>query len=185
MDRVFRGIGSFSVKFRWFIIAAWVIAAVAVPHFLPSLASVTQGNNANFLPASAPSEQAATLAKPFGGSNEVPVLVLAARSSAPLAATDQTWLASLQTDLHQVKTVTLVRDLGLSTDGHAVQLVQGATRETTTTPRARATAQPQCHQSTMRSSSLTGGAAGAWAGDFTSVVAARVMSVWVQTIGLG
>jgi RND superfamily putative drug exporter len=122
MDRVFRGIGSFSVKFRWFIIAAWVIAAVAVPHFLPSLASVTQGNNANFLPASAPSEQAATLAKPFGGSNEVPVLVLAARSSAPLAATDQTWLASLQTDLHQVKTVTLVRDLGLSTNGHAVQI---------------------------------------------------------------
>ena len=79
MDRVFRGIGSFSVKFRWFIIAAWVIAAVAVAHFLPSLASVTQGNNANFLPASAPSEHAATLAKPFGGSNEVPVLVLAAR----------------------------------------------------------------------------------------------------------
>jgi hypothetical protein len=94
MDRVFRGIGSFSVKFRWFIIAAWVITAVAVAHFLPSLASVTQGNNANFLPASAPSEHAATLAKPFGGSNEVPVLVLAARSSAPLSSSDQTWLAS-------------------------------------------------------------------------------------------
>ena len=83
MDRVFRGIGSFSVQFRWFIIVAWVIAAVAVPHFLPSLASVTQGNNANFLPASAPSEHAATLAKPFGGSNVVPVLVLAARGSGP------------------------------------------------------------------------------------------------------
>ena len=66
-NRVFRGIGSFSVRFRWFIIAAWVIAAVAVPQFLPSLASVTQGNNANFLPASAPSEHAAKLAKPFGG----------------------------------------------------------------------------------------------------------------------
>ena len=122
MDRVFRGIGSFSVKFRWVIIAAWLIAAVAVAHFLPSLASVTQGNNANFLPASAPSEHAATLAKPFGGSNEVPVLVLAARSSAPLAASDQTWLGTLQTDLRQVKTVTLVRDLGLSADGHATQI---------------------------------------------------------------
>jgi len=122
MDRVFRGIGSFSVKFRWFIIAAWVIAAVAVPRFLPSLASVTQGNNANFLPASAPSEHAATLAKPFGGSNEVPVLVLAARTAGPLTSTDQTWLTSLQTSLHQVKTVTLVRDLGLSSNGHATQL---------------------------------------------------------------
>jgi len=27
----------------------WVLATVAVPRFLPSLASVTQGNNANFL----------------------------------------------------------------------------------------------------------------------------------------
>ncbi|HTT52039.1 MAG TPA: MMPL family transporter [Streptosporangiaceae bacterium] len=122
MDRIFRGIGSFSVKFRWFIIAAWVVAAVAVPRFLPSLASVTQGNNANFLPASAPSEHAATLAKPFGGSNEVPVLVLAARGSGALTAADQTWLAGLQKDLGQVKTVTLVRDLGVSTDGRAAQL---------------------------------------------------------------
>src|SRR6202042_1400092 len=95
VDRVFRGIGSFSVKFRWFIIAAWVITAVAVPRFLPSLASVTQGNNANFLPASAPSEHAVTLAKPFGESAAVPVLVLAARSSGPLTRADQAWLASL------------------------------------------------------------------------------------------
>ena len=83
MDKVFRGLGSFSVRFRYVIIAAWLIAAVAVPHFLPSLASVTQGNNANFLPASAPSEHAATLAKPFGESNVVPVLVLAARPRHP------------------------------------------------------------------------------------------------------
>ncbi|HEY2126614.1 MAG TPA: MMPL family transporter [Streptosporangiaceae bacterium] len=122
VDRVFRGIGSFSVKFRWFIIAAWVIAAVAVPRFLPSLASVTQGNNANFLPASAPSEHAVTLAKPFGESAAVPVLVLAARSSDPLTGADQAWLASLDTKLHQVKTVTLVRDLGVSTNGHAAQI---------------------------------------------------------------
>src|SRR4029077_5568551 len=27
----FRGIGSFAVKFRWFVLVAWVIAAVAVP----------------------------------------------------------------------------------------------------------------------------------------------------------
>jgi uncharacterized membrane protein YdfJ with MMPL/SSD domain len=76
IDSVFRGIGSFSVRFRWFIVVAWVAAAVAVPHFLPSLASVTQGNNADFLPASAPSEHAAKLATPFGTTNVVPVLVL-------------------------------------------------------------------------------------------------------------
>jgi hypothetical protein len=37
-----------------------------VPKFLPSLSSVTQGNNSAFLPADTPSEQAAQLAAPFG-----------------------------------------------------------------------------------------------------------------------
>ena len=122
IDKIFRGIGSFSVRFRWFVVVAWLVAAGLVPHFLPSLASVTQGNNANFLPASAPSEHAAKLATPFGSSSETPVLVLAARTSAPLTAADQAWLAGLQEDLRTVRTVTVVRDLGVSPDGHAVQV---------------------------------------------------------------
>ena len=122
IDKIFRGIGSFSVRFRWFVVVAWLIAAGLVPHFLPSLASVTQGNNANFLPASAPSEHAAKLATPFGSSSETPVLVLAARTSAPLTAADQAWLTGLQKDLRAVHTVTVVRDLGVSPDGHAVQV---------------------------------------------------------------
>jgi putative drug exporter of the RND superfamily len=122
IDKIFRGIGSFSVRFRWFVVVAWLVAAGLVPHFLPSLASVTQGNNANFLPASAPSEHAAKLATPFGSSSETPVLVLAARTGAPLTAADQAWLAGLQKDLRTVHTVTVVRDLGVSPDGHAVQV---------------------------------------------------------------
>ncbi len=51
-----------------------------------------------------------------------PVLVLAGRSSAPLTAADQTWLAGLPKDLRGVPTVTLVRDLGASPDGHAEQI---------------------------------------------------------------
>jgi len=50
------------------------------------------------------------------------VLVLAARASAPLTAADQAWLAGLQKDLRTVHTVTVVRDLGVSPDGHAVQV---------------------------------------------------------------
>jgi uncharacterized membrane protein YdfJ with MMPL/SSD domain len=116
------GIGSFSVRFRWFIVVAWLVAAGLVPHFLPSLASVTQGNNADYLPASAPGEHAAKLATPFGTSNVTPVLILAARTSAPLTAADQTWLAGLQKDLRSVRTVTLVRNLGASPEGHAEQV---------------------------------------------------------------
>ena len=84
IDGIFRAIGHFAVKFRWIVLAAWVVAAVAVPRFLPSLASVTQGNNANFLPASAPSQHAADLAAPFGGTNLTPVPVVAAASHGQL-----------------------------------------------------------------------------------------------------
>ena len=91
----FRGIGSFAVKFRWFVLVAWVIAAVAVPRALPSLSSVTQGNNANFLPASAPSEHALKLAGPLGGSALLPVPVVAA-AQGTLTPADQAWLQKLQ-----------------------------------------------------------------------------------------
>ena len=118
---VFRGIGSFAVKFRWLVIVVWVVAAVAVPRALPSLSSVTQGNNANFLPASAPSEHALKLAAPLGGSSLLPVPVVAA-AQGTLTPADQAWLQKLQRDLAKVPTVVKVRDLGRSPDGQAAQL---------------------------------------------------------------
>ena len=120
---IFGGIGAFAVKFRWFVIAAWVIAAIAVPRFLPSLASVTQGNNSAFLPASAPSEQAAQLAVPFGTTNLIPIPVIAAVSQGTLSTADEAWLTTLQHDLGTVPTVTTVKDLGRSADGQAAQLL--------------------------------------------------------------
>ncbi len=119
---IFRGIGSFAVKFRWFVLLAWVVAAVAVPRALPSLSSVTQGNNANFLPASAPSEHALQLAAPLGGSTLTPVPVVAASAQGALTTADQAWLQKLQHDLGQVPTVVRVRDLGRAPDGQAAQL---------------------------------------------------------------
>jgi RND superfamily putative drug exporter len=119
---IFGGIGSFAVKFRWFVVLAWVVAAVAVPRALPSLSSVTQGNNANFLPASAPSEHALQLAAPLGGSTLTPVPVVAASTQGALSAADQAWLGTLQHDLGRVPTVVRVRDLGHSPDGQAAQL---------------------------------------------------------------
>jgi putative drug exporter of the RND superfamily len=120
---IFGGIGAFAVKFRWVVILAWLIAAVAVPKFLPSLASVTQGNNSAFLPASAPSEHAATLAAPLGISiNDSPVPVVVAVSQGTLTAADEAWITSLRQDLATVPTVVKVSDLGRSGDGQAEQL---------------------------------------------------------------
>jgi RND superfamily putative drug exporter len=126
-DDIFRAIGRFSVKFRWVVVIAWLAAAFAIPSALPSLASVTQGNNSDFLPASAPSEQAANLAAPFGGTNLIPVPIVAAVSSGTFTAADQAWLATLETDLRKVPTIVKVNDLGVSAtragvDGQAAQL---------------------------------------------------------------
>jgi len=126
-DDIFRAIGRFSVKFRWVVVVAWLVAAFAIPSFLPSLASVTQGNNSSFLPASAPSEQAAQLAAPFGGTNLIPVPVIAAVSTGTLTSADQAWLSTLATDLGKVPTVVTVHDLGVSAtrpgvSGQAAQL---------------------------------------------------------------
>ena len=119
---IFGGIGAFAVKFRWVVIAAWLIAAFAIPHYLPSLNSVTQGNNSAFLPASAPSEQAAQLAAPFGSANLIPIPIVAAVSQGTLTTADVAWLSTLQQDLRTVPTVVAVRDLGRSADGQAEQL---------------------------------------------------------------
>ena len=126
-DDIFRAIGRFSVKFRWVVVVLWIVAAGVIPKAFPSLASVTQGNNSSFLPASAPSQQAADLAAPFGGSNEIPVPVVAAVSSGTFTAADQAWLASLSASLDKVPTVVKVNDLGVSAaragvDGQAAQL---------------------------------------------------------------
>jgi RND superfamily putative drug exporter len=110
------------VKFRWLVILVWVVAAVGVPRALPSLSSVTQGNNANFLPASAPSEHALQLAAPLGASTLTPVPVVAASAQGPLTPADQAWLSRLEHDLGRVPTVAKVRDLGHSPDGRAAQL---------------------------------------------------------------
>ena len=126
-DDIFRAIGRFSVKFRWVVVVLWIVAAGVIPKALPSLASVTQGNNSAFLPASAPSQQAANLAAPFGGTNLIPVPVVAAVSTGTLTAADQTYLSTLQANLEKVPTVVVVHDLGVSAtrpgvDGQAAQL---------------------------------------------------------------
>ena len=122
IEGIFGAIGTFAVKFRWVVVVVWVLATFAVPRFLPSLASVTQGNNANFLPASAPSQHAVDLAAPFGTTNLVPVPVVAAVSQGQLTAADVSYLSTLRQDFRSVPTVVRANDLGRSHDGQAEQL---------------------------------------------------------------
>jgi RND superfamily putative drug exporter len=123
IDAIFGAIGRYAVRFRWLVVLLWIVAAFAAVTQLPSLSSVTQSSNSKFLPASAPSEHAAQLAAPFGTANLLPIPVLAARAGAPLTPADIAATAALQGKFRSVTGVKNVLDLGISPDGHAVQLV--------------------------------------------------------------
>jgi RND superfamily putative drug exporter len=118
----FAAIGRFSVRFRWLVVAVWLVGTVVAVHFLPSLASVTNSNNADFLPASAPSSHAATLAGAFQKANQQAVPVIIARDGGPLTPADQQAVDHLRIDLGKVAGVTAVRDTGQSKDLQAEQL---------------------------------------------------------------
>ncbi len=122
MHAVFTAIGRFAVRFRWLVVAVWLIATAVAVIFLPSLSSVTQSDNSQFLPANAPSMHAATLAAPFQKSDETPVTVVVSRSSGQLDGADTTAIGNLTAALHKVPGVTAVRDQGRSPDGAAEQL---------------------------------------------------------------
>jgi len=124
VDAIYGAIGRFSVRFRWLVALLWIALAIAAATQLPALSSVTQGNNQKFLPASAPSSQAAVLAKPFGTANQQPIPVVAATTNGgPLTSADNTALDGLQKRLGTVPGITRVINEGKSTDGQAQQFV--------------------------------------------------------------
>ena len=123
VDAIYGAIGRFSVRFRWLVVLLWIAAAIAAATQLPSLSSVTQGNNQKFLPASAASSKAADLAKPFGTSNRQPIPVVAAVSSGTLTPADNAAITRLAHGMATVPNVAKVINAGTSTDGQAVQLI--------------------------------------------------------------
>ena len=118
MTSVFAAIGGFSVRLRWLVVAVW-LAAAAAAMAAPNLNNYVQGSNQAFLPASAPSVQAARLAAPFGGAGMQPVPVVAARAGGTLTAADVQALTALRTGIAAVPGVNRVLDLGGSPGGRA------------------------------------------------------------------
>ncbi|HMH90994.1 MAG TPA: hypothetical protein VK586_07915, partial [Streptosporangiaceae bacterium] len=122
MATFFAATGRLAVRFRWAIVLAWAAGAAAAMALLPSLSSVTQSDNTSFLPASAPSEQAAQLASPLQGAALTAVTVVGARSSGTLTGPDEAFVARLKESLARIPRVVSVRDAGQSADGQAEQI---------------------------------------------------------------
>jgi RND superfamily putative drug exporter len=123
---VFELIGRFSVKFRWLIIIVWVVAIPVVVKNLPSLASVSQSNNQQFLPANSPTTKAANLAAPFEGKSSAATAVLVGSStSGPLTPAQNAAITAAEAAVKNVSGVGLVRDQGTSKDGQAREALIG------------------------------------------------------------
>jgi RND superfamily putative drug exporter len=122
VGRIFAAIGEFAVRFRWPIVAVWVAGAIAAAVTLPSLSSISQSNNAGFLPTSTPSIRATQLASTLQPRGRTSVTVVAARADGSLTPADQGAIGRLEQALAKVPGVTAVTDTGRSQDGQAEQL---------------------------------------------------------------
>jgi putative drug exporter of the RND superfamily len=124
VNAAYEALGRFVVRYRYLVVACWLIVAAATAG-LPSLGSEVDDNNSAFLAKSAPSTKAADLATPLlggGASGRVSeVTIIAARdgalTSADLAAISRE--ATLTARVGSVRSATL---LGVSADGEAAQI---------------------------------------------------------------
>jgi len=124
MSRFFDALGRAVVRLRWLVVAIWIVGTVISVRALPTLASEVNNNNSTFLPASAPSNQAADLAQPLIGSVDHSNIPIVAVTSAPaLTAEDSVALTRILTSLKQVPTALSAHFLGQSPDGRAAQLL--------------------------------------------------------------
>ncbi|HTV12445.1 MAG TPA: MMPL family transporter [Acidimicrobiales bacterium] len=125
MTRFFTGLGNFVVRARYLVVVAWLAAVVVTTIALPSLGSEVNNDNSQFLPATAPSSQAAQLAAPIIGNPNTTseIVVVAARSGSRLGPGDEAALAREVAALRSVPRVQTARVLAVSSDGEAAQVV--------------------------------------------------------------
>ena len=119
----FAALGRTVVRFRWIVVAVWLVGVPLAVTSLPSLGSVAKDDNTSFLPASAPSQRAADLAVPFIPRNKGTALLVAVRPSGPLTAADDAAVARAAASIRHLEVVRAVVDQGTSADGHAARLL--------------------------------------------------------------
>jgi RND superfamily putative drug exporter len=124
MDIVYAALGRFDVRFRYLIVVAWIVVTIVCIRTFPSLSSVTPSSTINsFLPASAPSIQAATLATPFQNTRYVSGIIVVSRDTGQLTPSDQAAMDRLEQMTRALPHVKTLRDLSTSSDGAARQAV--------------------------------------------------------------
>ena len=112
------GLARVVIRFRYVVIAGWLIAAALCVLLLPSLADSVNTDQSTFLPASTPTQHALVLAAPFqpAGTTTGTLVVV---GKAKLSSSDQSAITSLEDKIAKDAHVMSVSAQGLSTDGKA------------------------------------------------------------------
>jgi len=117
---LFAALGRFTVRFRWLIIAGWIVVTVVLAVSLPSLTSVEKNSNTQFLPASEPSVVAQGLANAFNTKQPLETTTfVAATPTGRLTAADNAAIDRAEQAMRTVGRVTAVLDQGVSANGKA------------------------------------------------------------------
>jgi RND superfamily putative drug exporter len=113
------GLARMVIRFRYLVIALWIVAAIATIGLFSSLSSVINSDNSSFLPSTTPSQKAAALAAPFLPPTDSSATMVVTTSSAGLTSADGSAITSLERKLAKLDHVVSVSDQGPSPDGRA------------------------------------------------------------------
>ena len=114
------GVVRAAVRFRWVVLALWILVTVAAVLGLPSLASVVHNDDAAFLPASSPSVRAEKLADPFVQTGSQTGVLAVVRANGPLTGPDLRALARVEGMARRSPHVVAVTSGSLSTNRQAI-----------------------------------------------------------------
>ncbi len=91
--------GRFAVRFRWAIVAAWVIAAAALTLLAPSIDEVAESDQVSFLPSGAPSLVAHDMVAKYFPDRVVPLSAVIVVDAGPGASVERGEAAAYVADL--------------------------------------------------------------------------------------
>jgi RND superfamily putative drug exporter len=122
----FTTIGRFSVRFRWFILVFWIAAIPVVTASFPNINSVSKNNNSDFLPKNSPSVVSQELESKFQSKDTASnAILIASRGDGKLTSADDAALKNVEAAVKKSRSVSEVKDQGISADGQARQIFVG------------------------------------------------------------
>src|SRR5436305_4698981 len=109
MTSAFRAFGLAVVRFRYAIVAAWIVFGAVCFLFFPSISSVAKDQNSGFLTKNSPSVKAQRLVSRFQNIDYGQITLVAARASGRLTPADQRAVSALESRIRAMPRVVSVQ----------------------------------------------------------------------------